>query len=154
MIMVCSYRITNQRLQVSRCGMSKIGSEYQEDGNGERHDRNRGGGGIVAVPGSERGGGVLSALCRAARGSVCGDGATRGSYRQDFPAGTCIAANEETEQSLRDSYCLVYPDGTRLTWYRFMRLDGRLLWDVLLVPVPDDQDWALFEDEAGRAVAD
>jgi len=30
------------------------------------------------------------------------------------------------------------------TWYRVMKLDGRLLRDVLLVPVAEDEDWRLF----------
>ncbi len=72
-----------------------------------------------------------------------------GSYRLDFPSGTRVVPNEEFE--LRDSYCLLYPDGVRLTWYRVMKLDRRWLCDVLLVPVPDDDDWALFEREDARA---
>ncbi len=72
-----------------------------------------------------------------------------GSYRLDFPPGTRIARSEDFD--LCDSYHLVYPDGTHLTWYRVMQLDRRWLWDVLLVPVPDDDDWALFECEAGVA---
>lgn len=68
---------------------------------------------------------------------------TRG-YRLDFPPGTRMVPNEDEELTLRESYQLVYPDGTRVIWYRSMKLDGRELRDVLLMPVEDEQDWALF----------
>ncbi len=66
-----------------------------------------------------------------------------GGYRLDFPPGTRIVTNDAYD--LRDSYRLLYPDGAFMTWYRMIKLDRRWLWDVLLVPVPDDDDWALFE---------
>lgn len=69
------------------------------------------------------------------------------SYRLDCPPGTRIVPNEEEGLPLEESYRLVYPDGTHVTWYREMKLDGRPLPDVLLVPVENDQDWALFEGE-------
>ncbi len=70
-----------------------------------------------------------------------------GSYRLDFPPGTRIVPNEEAGLPLRESYHLVYPDGVHVTWYRVMKLDGRVLRDVLLVPVAQDEDWTLFERE-------
>ena len=75
------------------------------------------------------------------------------SYRLTFPEGTRIAPNEEPGLSLRESYHLVYPDGMRVTWYRTMKLDQRVLRDVLLVPVVEDQDWALFEGGAYQTAA-
>lgn len=72
-------------------------------------------------------------------------------YRLDFPPGTRIVPNQEAGLSLRDSYHLVYPDGVYVTWYRAMKLDGQVLRDVLLVPVAQDEDWALFERETCAA---
>lgn len=38
-----------------------------------------------------------------------------------------------------------------MAWYRAMKLDQCVLWDVLPVPVVEEQDWALFEGEACQA---
>ncbi len=65
------------------------------------------------------------------------------SYRLDFPPGTRIARNEELDVPVQDSYHIVYPDGARLTWYRVMKLDRRLMCNVLLAPV-DDEEWTRF----------
>ena len=74
-----------------------------------------------------------------------------GGYRLDFPLGTRIVPNEEEQLPLDESYHLLYPDGVRITWYRAIKMDRRVLRDVLLVPVPDDDDWALFEKETCQA---
>lgn len=58
-----------------------------------------------------------------------------GCYRLDFPPGTRITSNKGTP--LHDSYHIVYPDGTRLTWYRVMKLDQRWMRQVLLAPVEE-----------------
>jgi hypothetical protein len=67
----------------------------------------------------------------------------KGSYRLDFPPGARVERNDEYEP--HDSYRIAYPDGAFLTWYRMFKLDGRWIDDVLLVPVPDDDDWGLFD---------
>lgn len=74
------------------------------------------------------------------------------SYRLDFPPGTHIAPNEELDVPLQDSYHIVYPDGTRLTWYRIMKLDRRWLCNVLVAPV-DNEDRAYFTEQTGKAAA-
>jgi hypothetical protein len=76
-------------------------------------------------------------------GSFVGLRSPKSSYRLDFPPGTRVERNEGYEP--HDSYRIVYPDGVALTWYRMFKLDGRWIDDVLLVPVPDDDDWALFD---------
>src|SRR5581483_11828819 len=48
-------------------------------------------------------------------------------------------------RSPKGSYRIDFPPGASLTWYRMFKLDGRWIDDVLLVPVPDDDDWALFD---------
>jgi hypothetical protein len=50
---------------------------------------------------------------------------------------------------LEDSYHLVYPDGTRLTWYRVMKLDRRWMQNVLLAPA-DDEEWACLTGGTDR----
>lgn len=72
------------------------------------------------------------------------------SYRLDFPPCARIARNQELDVPLQDSYHIVYPDGARLTWYRVMKLDRRLVCNVLLAPV-EDEDWARFAGETNRA---
>lgn len=60
-----------------------------------------------------------------------------GCYRLDFPPGTHIASNTESGAPLQDSYDIVYPDGTRLTWYRVMKLDQHWVRQVILAPVDE-----------------
>jgi hypothetical protein len=48
-----------------------------------------------------------------------------GCFRLDFPPGTHIMPNEESGAPLQESYHIVYPDGTRMTWYRVLKLDRR-----------------------------
>jgi hypothetical protein len=43
----------------------------------------------------------------------------KGSYRLDFPPGTRVECNEGYEP--HDSYCILYPDGVALTWYRMFK---------------------------------
>ena len=73
-----------------------------------------------------------------------------GSYRLDFPPGTRIARNQDFD--LCDSYHVVYPDGVHLTWYRVLRIDRRWLRDVLLAPLPDNDQRVPLEREQARAM--
>ena len=75
----------------------------------------------------------------------------QGSYRLDFPPGTRIARNAGLGVPLRESYQIVYPDSERLTWYRAMKLDGRVVCNVLMTPVEDDADWARFTNKVDDA---
>lgn len=72
-----------------------------------------------------------------------------GGYRLDFPPGTRVARNRDF--ALCDSYHVVYPDGTHLTWYRVLKIDRRFFHDVLLVPVSDNHEQDLLQCEQRRA---
>jgi hypothetical protein len=59
-------------------------------------------------------------------------------YRMNFPRGTRKLPNEEENLSLRKSYVLLYPDGTRVLWYRRYVLEGKECQRVMFFPFDEE----------------
>lgn len=68
-------------------------------------------------------------------------------YRLYFPDAVKKLPNDPDDPQMQETYRLLYPDGTSLTWYRRLILDGVPLSNTLLVPV-EDGDWPLFDQNA------
>jgi hypothetical protein len=74
-----------------------------------------------------------------------------GWYRLDLPPGTQQLPNDEDDLLMRETYRLLYPDGTSLIWYRQFVLDGVLHASTLLAPQEDDDGPVLASGEEEKA---